>query len=228
MPTPNARMDVDQEGLDFITKWEGLVLHVYKDVAGKKTYGVGHLVRPEEDAQFPLGKEITRDFAMKTLHKDVRRVVEALRKYVTVKLNQNQFNALASFAFNVGVGPFADGSAVLDAVNARDFGLVPERLNAWRNITVNGVKQPNEGLINRRRDEGSLFMRPVAPSRPASQRPSANAEVQTTPSSWNANHLALLLAAVAGATMAHYFGLKEKIFTLSRTSTKKRRHAPQR
>ena len=116
MALPNAKMDIDQAGLDFITKWEGIVLHVYRDVVGKKTFGVGHLVTPAEDARFPDGKTITREFAMDTLHKDVHRFVNAVREHSRVKLNQNQFNALVSFGFNVGTGAIED-SGVMRAVN---------------------------------------------------------------------------------------------------------------
>lgn len=224
MPTPNARMDIDQDGLDFITKWEGIKLYVYKDVTLRKHYGVGHLVRADEDAQFPMGKKITREFAMETLTKDVRSVVSAIRKYVTVKLNQNQFNALVSFGFNVGTGPFSNGSSLLDAVNAKEFSRVPALLGEWRNITVNGVRQVNEGLVQRRKDEADLFMRPSA----ASQSSQAGSRTEAQPSSsWNSNHLAMILMAIASATMAHHMGLLDKIRSFTRASTRKRTNAPQ-
>src|SRR6476620_4109828 len=93
-------MQVDQSGLDFIARWEGVVLHVYKDIVGIPTIGVGHFLLPGES--FPIG--ITRERALEILAKDVANCEDALNRFVTVPLNQNQYNALASFIFNVGVG----------------------------------------------------------------------------------------------------------------------------
>src|SRR5690242_19652074 len=109
-------MQVDQSGLDFIARWEGVVLHVYKDVVGIPTIGVGHVLLPGES--FPHG--ITYDEALHLLAKDVQKCEVAIAKYVEVDLNQNQYNALASFTFNCGVGALQK-STVRQRLNRGDY-----------------------------------------------------------------------------------------------------------
>lgn len=153
----NDDLNIDSAGLDFITKWEGCVLKVYKDVAGLKTIGVGHLITPEEDAKYPMGTTITREQAMALLQTDVQKCVLAIQQNVTVKLNQNQFNALCSFLFNVGTGWITKGS-VLAAVNERRWNDVPSALAQFSKAKINGVKQVVPGLAARRKAEANLFL----------------------------------------------------------------------
>ncbi len=70
---------------------------------------------------------------------------------------RNQFGALVSFAYNVGLGNFKK-SSVLRVVNARQFDRVPRRLALWNKAKGRVLK----GLVRRRGDEGSLFMTPVS------------------------------------------------------------------
>lgn len=161
----NDTADIDQAGLDFITRWEGLILKVYRDVAGYKTVGVGHLVTKAEDAKYPDGMVITREHAMELLHQDVQQCVQALRKHIKTRLNQNQINALISFAFNCGTGVLSN-SGVARAVNADELAFVRPRLLEWSKVRINGVMQTNQGLLNRRKSEAELFERPVAEAEP--------------------------------------------------------------
>lgn len=145
-------------GLDLITRWEGLKLDLYYCPAGKPTIGVGHVVVPGENLT-----KITREQAMEILAKDVARFERALRKHTTVELNSNQFDALVCFLFNVGEGGII-GTGVQAAVNTQRFQDVPAALAKWNR--VNG--KPHPGLINRRKSEGELFVRPVEePAPPA-------------------------------------------------------------
>lgn len=163
----NESADIDQAGLNFIAKWEGCILRVYRDIAKKKTYGIGHLVTESEDAQFPDGMPISKELALNTLHSDAQICVRALRKYITQPLNQNQIDALISAAFNCGTGLLAK-SGVSRAVNEARWSAVRPALLEWSKCVIGGVKQTNKGLYNRRVSEADLFERAVVEEAPQS------------------------------------------------------------
>jgi lysozyme len=75
---------------------------------------------------------------------------------VKVTLNNNQFGALVSFVFNVGVAAFAS-STLLRLLNKGDYLSVPGQLSRWNKITVNKKKIPSDGLTHRRSAEIALW-----------------------------------------------------------------------
>ncbi|BAY85654.1 putative lysozyme [Calothrix parasitica NIES-267] len=153
----NKNKQISNNGLKFIADHEGMILHLYNDPANHATIGVGHLVHHgpingSESDEFKGG--ITKERAMEILRSDVNTAESTVNKLVKVPLNQNQFDALVSFVFNIGETQFAS-STLLSKLNQRDYDSVPSELNRW--VHGSGKKLP--GLINRRRDEGNLFRR---------------------------------------------------------------------
>lgn len=155
----NENLRTSKAGLELIAKWEGCVLKPYRDVAGLRTIGIGHLIKPGEN--FPDGVEISKERALELLAKDVEICEAAIKKNIRVPLNQNQFDALVSFGFNCGAGVYAN-SGVATAVNAGQFERVPEKLEEWSKARINGVMTTVQGLLNRRKHEGQVFKTPVA------------------------------------------------------------------
>ena len=153
----NDHLKTSQSGLELIAKWEGIVLKPYKDIAGLRTIGIGHLIKSGEN--FPDGVEITREKAFDLLASDVAICEEAIKKHIKAPLNQNQFDALVSFGFNCGTGVYVN-SGVATAVNSKNFDKVPEKLTEWSKARVNGVLQTVTGLLNRRKHEAEVFMKP--------------------------------------------------------------------
>jgi lysozyme len=153
----NDNLKTSQNGLEFIMKWEGVVLKPYKDVAGLRTIGVGHLIKSGE--VFPDGIAITKERALEILSSDVVVCESGIKKNIKIALNQNQFDALVSFGFNCGVGVYSR-SGVATAVNSGDFDNVPDRLAEWSRAIVNGSMLTVKGLLDRRGAEGALFMTP--------------------------------------------------------------------
>lgn len=151
----NDSLSTSKEGLEHIVKWEGLILKRYICPAGKPTIGVGHVILPGENYQV-----ITREQAFEILAKDVERFERAIKKHITVPLNQNQFDALVSFIFNTGEGGIIN-TGVQQAINTSDFASVPARLEEWSKFRVNGKLKVNQGLLNRRKSESQLFMKPM-------------------------------------------------------------------
>jgi len=152
-------MKTSPRGLAFITQWEGKaawnpqkqLYFPYRDPVGYWTIGVGHLVKPGED----FAEGITDERVTQLLASDVLKCENAIDDKVKVALEQNQFDALVSWSFNVGVGALWS-STLLMRLNLGKYEEVPGMLLAWCRA---GGKQ-NQGLLNRRKAEGKLWSTP--------------------------------------------------------------------
>jgi lysozyme len=176
----NEGMKTSKSGLEFIARWEGVVLNPYLDVASLWTIGVGHLIKPTDsfstisndkvrelltskDKHHPHSSlSISREEALSILSADIAIVEKALTKEFSIKLNQNQFDALVSFGFNCGTGVFKT-SGVCKAIKAGDFTQVPEKFLDWSKVRINGELKTNKGLLSRRTAEAALFTKPYNP-----------------------------------------------------------------
>ena len=147
-------MKTSQNGINFITKEEGLKLETYLDVAGLLTIGVGHLVNPDDN--LVLGDKITYDEAMDFLKSDLLDVERCIANFIACDINQNQYDALASFIFNCGISAFKT-STLLKKLNMNDFTGAVKEFPKWSKITVKGIKQVHPSLLARRNREAELF-----------------------------------------------------------------------
>ena len=139
-------MKISEHGLDLIKHFEGLRLQAYQCSAGVWTIGYGHTsgVRP--------GDILDEAKAGILLRQDVAASESTVMHFVTVALNQHQFDALVSFVFNLGSGNFA-ASTLLKKLNAGDYSGAADEFMHW--IYVKGTRVC--GLIRRRQAEYSLF-----------------------------------------------------------------------
>lgn len=134
-------------GKELIKKWEGLRLTAYRDAVGVWTIGYGH-TGPDV---YP-GKKITEQEANDLFDKDLAKFEKYVDKPQWAWLNDNQFSALVSLAFNVG--SFQAGlSGLLDSKQEQK---AADRILQYNK--ANGIELP--GLIARRRDERELFLTP--------------------------------------------------------------------
>jgi lysozyme len=142
-------MNTDATGRTFITREEGEILHTYHCPAGILTIGVGH-TGPDV---YPAST-LTHEASQALLSRDLARFEVAVHHLVRVPLTQNQFNALVSFAFNLGEGALQK-SSLLRLVNAgnRDRATITAAFKLWRN--VNG--KPSADIEARRAREAALF-----------------------------------------------------------------------
>lgn len=145
-------MQTSKAGIDFIKQWEGLELKAYQDIAGVWTIGYGHT-----ETAGP-GMTITPERAEELLAQDLRPREKAVRELVKVPLNQNEFDALVSLVYNIGVGAFTTSTARL-RLNKGDREGAADAMLWWNKATINGVKQVSHGLTNRRNAERELFLR---------------------------------------------------------------------
>lgn len=149
-------MKVNAATIELIKSFESLRTRAYQDTGGVWTIGYGHTSAAGNPKVF-RGMVVSPESAERILMDDVTQFAMGVEQLVIVNLNDNQFGALVSFAFNVGLGAFK-GSSVLARVNNRQFAEVPARLNLW--VKDNG--KVLKGLVRRRKAEGALFMTPGA------------------------------------------------------------------
>lgn len=145
-------MQTSDRGIELIKKLEGCVLETYECTAGVLTIGYGHTGK-----DVIKGMVITQEKAEALLKEDLKKFEEAVEKCVKVEINQNQFDALVSFAYNVGSGSLSK-STLLKKLNAGDYEGAAEQFLLWNKATVNGVKKELEGLTERREKERELFL----------------------------------------------------------------------
>jgi len=145
-------MKISELGIEFIKCAEGVMLKKYKDVGGKWTIGVGHLLTREEIMGGKYDGGITKQEALALLAADLRPFEECVKRNVRVALQQHEFDALVSFAFNVGAQNFGQ-STLLKKLNRLDYISVPDELRKW--VRVNGKRC--HGLANRREKEILLW-----------------------------------------------------------------------
>ncbi len=161
------RMDISDNGLAFLTEVEGVRYKVYTDSAGHPTVGVGHKLTKTELSMkritigrtgrtVPVDQELTQSEVVAILKADLVRFVDAVNRGVKIKIKQHQFDALVSFAFNVGISAFRR-STLLKKVNTRRFNDAATEFMRWKHITVNGKRKVSWGLVNRRHKEIALF-----------------------------------------------------------------------
>tara|TARA_Y100001951_G_C11178069_1_gene204263 strand:+ start:164 stop:619 length:456 start_codon:yes stop_codon:yes gene_type:complete len=143
-------MNISQEGLSLIKKFEGCKLESYKCAAGVWTIGFGSTSGVEE------GMEISQERADMLLLEDVEVFEEAVNNLVEVDLEQNQFDALVAWTFNLGSTNLKN-STLLKVLNDKNYEGVPEQIKRWNKATVDGERQVLEGLVRRREAESLLF-----------------------------------------------------------------------
>lgn len=141
-------MKTSETGLNLIKKFEGFRAEAYKCPAGVWTIGYGHTNGVKK------GMVIDELKAETFLMIDVQKFEYAINTSVKVKLNQNQFDALVSFVYNVGTGAFKK-STMLKFLNAGHFPLAAGQFDRW-NKSKGVVYQ---GLVNRRKAEKELFLK---------------------------------------------------------------------
>lgn len=141
-------MEISQKGIDLIKQFEGCRLTVYRCPAGVLTIGYGHT-----GADVKEGQTITQEQAEKFLRSDLVVHCNNVSGLVKVPLNQNQFDALVSFEYNIGYGNFKS-STLLRLLNQGDYKGAAEQFKRWR--YANG--KVLSGLITRRQKEKDLFV----------------------------------------------------------------------
>ena len=146
-------MNLSKTGLDLIKQFESFRAAPYLCSAGVPTIGYGTTVYPNGIKVKLSDQKITQQLAETFLQHHVNVIEKDVSKLVKVTLSQNQFDALMSFVYNVGLGAFRD-STLLKLLNAGDIDNASKQFERWNKA---GGKVSN-GLTRRRNAEKALFL----------------------------------------------------------------------
>ncbi len=148
-----ARQKVSRAGVELIKSFEGLRSTAARLPDGRWTLGYGHTFSARE------GARVTQEDADALLRFDLLPIVDAINNAILVPINQNQFDALVSFCFNIGVDNFAQ-SSVLKCINEGRMTEAALAMDSWRSAEFNGQTYVLAPLIRRRAAEKNLFLTP--------------------------------------------------------------------
>lgn len=148
---------INDAGLNLIKSFEGIKLHPYLDSGNIPTIGYGTILYPDGKSVTMNDSPITIEQALEYLRHQVDIKSSAVENMVTVQLNDNEFAALISFAYNLGSNAL-HGSTLLKLLNANaDRTAVADQFLKWNK--VHGQEIP--GLTRRRQAERALFLHPI-------------------------------------------------------------------
>lgn len=144
---------INKEGLELIKHFEGLRLQAYKCPAGIPTIGYGSTFYPD-GTKVKMGDSITTVQAENLLKNTLKIFERGVDDAVTVSLTDNQFSALVSFTFNVGLNAFRN-STLLRMLNLKNYNGAADQLLRWNKAG----NQTLAGLTRRRQAERNLFLK---------------------------------------------------------------------
>lgn len=144
-------MITSANGIDFLGQEEGLVLHPYLDAVGRPTIGYGSTYwedgTPVQMTDAPITKERAEQLFRVTLKVYEGQVNASIKSVIT----QNQFDALVSLCYNIGIAGFA-GSTVVERVNSNpNDPMIEDAFLMWRYAGGKPI------LLGRRKREVGLY-----------------------------------------------------------------------
>lgn len=145
-------MRISDKGISLIKQFEGLRLTAYQDSVGVWTIGYGW-TQPVDGKPIRAGMTIKEETAERLLRTGLVGYESDVSKMVKVKLTQGQFDALVSFAYNLGARALST-STLLQKLNAGDYAGAADELPRWNK--AGGKVLP--GLTLRREAERALFL----------------------------------------------------------------------
>lgn len=141
-------MNISTSGKNLIKQYEGLRLTAYLCPAKVPTIGYGHT------GGVKLGDKITQAQADSYFDNDIARFVKSVNSLVeNINCTQGQFDALVSFAYNLGVTALG-GSTLMAKFRKGDVKGAADEFLRWVNISG----KPSAGLAKRRASERAMFL----------------------------------------------------------------------
>jgi len=148
-------MKVSQQGIDLIINFEGVCLKPYLCPARIPTIGVGATFYPDGRKVSMSDKPITKDEAIELLKATLSSFEKSVDSFTTDAVTQNQFDALVSFAYNLGSNALKN-STLIKKVNAnQNDSTIKDEFMKW--VRANG--KVLNGLVRRREAEANLYFK---------------------------------------------------------------------
>lgn len=147
-------MILSNEGLAEIIAYEAIILTPYIDAVGVKTVGIGSTISDIPDLpSWPWDRTITIEQAVSMFKQHVVKYQDAVNKVLTAQINQQQFDALVSITYNIGVSGMRN-STFMRLVNS---GAAPASVRRAMKQWNKGGGRVITGLVNRRAKEAALY-----------------------------------------------------------------------
>lgn len=141
-------MQTSSTGVRLIKSFEGFSSHPYKCPAGIWTIGYGHTLGVKEDSSF-----ITERYASDILQDDLAKFESSVKRLIKIPIEQNEFDALVSFCFNLGGGSL-QRSTLRQKLNRGDKEGAAKEFPKWCYAGGRKIK----GLLRRRIAEQNMFL----------------------------------------------------------------------
>jgi lysozyme len=184
-------MTICQEAVDLIKEFEGFRAEAYRDAAGVWTIGYGTTAKAGVGIEPSQGMVITKAEAEEYLRLAVDKFAAQIAPMITAPINEHQFGAFVSLAYNIGPSAFRRSSA-LDEFNDGQVGRAADAILLWNKAGGKVLR----GLERRRAAERALFLKPVIDQAEAPQPRTSVAQSTTMQAS------AVQVASGAGAAVA--------------------------
>jgi lysozyme len=157
----DALLKPDKSCIDFIKNKEGLRLDAYQDSAGIWTIGYG-TIKYDNVRTVKKGDTITIEQAEQLLAREIlEKSIKVNAAVKPVQLTQNKYNALVSFAYNVGIGALIT-STLLKRIKANpDDDKIRDAFMMWDKVHIDGELVAVQGLKNRRKEEADMYFSEV-------------------------------------------------------------------
>lgn len=146
-------MKPSKKAIDIIKKYEGLYLNAYLCPASVPTIGYGTIRYPDGKA-VKLGEKITMKKAEELLTWEVEKIVTQIP---VLNVNQNQYDALVSFTYNLGIGNLLKSTLFKKVKANPDDPTIKNEFLKWTKARVKGELKTLKGLVRRRTEEYELY-----------------------------------------------------------------------
>lgn len=144
---------VSEKGLNFISNEEGVILHPYRDSVGILTIGIGNTYYSDGTKVQMSDPPISLERAQGLFRSVLQHYEQAVWSLTRDDINQNQFDALVSLCYNIGVNAFKN-STLLKLVNAGIEGRqIKDAFEMWRR-----AGEDKTALLSRRIREAELYL----------------------------------------------------------------------
>ena len=146
-------MNISNEGINLIKRFEGVRNRPYRDCVGLWTVGVGHLIGDGKSLPESWNRTFTEEEINALLIRDLSRFERGIGMYIKVPLRQSEFDALCSFSFNLGLGTL-QRSTLRQKINRNDKEGAAKEILKYCRAGGKIIK----GLQRRREAEYQMFL----------------------------------------------------------------------
>jgi lysozyme len=151
-------MEINQSGIDLIVKYESFSAKPYLDPVGIPTIGYGSTYYEDGTRVKMSDPSISKKRAEILFTYVLSETIINIKRYLKVKLTSNQFSAIVSLVYNIGIGNFST-STLLRLLNKGNFSGAADQFLVWNKARVNGKLKVLNGLTKRRAEERALFLK---------------------------------------------------------------------